>query len=367
MPSKAVRMPERTLELPDEPIPESAEDALYLWETGAQKESRGCLGDAINCYRKALRLDPNVESLYIKQVRELQISPKPKISSTEEHSQNKKYGKGHEQEQEQEQEHSPDKNDCCWLLDCYPNDILLRIVEEVVLQAPESWINLSLTCSTFNKLCFHNSVPYKAFAEYIYSFQHYSPNPPPATPNVIDHARWAGNYDRMLKELPYVKFQGVYISIVNYLRHGVAAEGSLSFVSPVQMVTYFRYLRFYPDGTCLRLVTTDVPNQVVNSFTKEAAIPMSSVCRWSLGHPASPHQNRLQITRTTDKYNFVEELIIAHQAKKLHHRLKWLKSYSFDSDGQRTDFSLRNEKPFNFSRVTSYPPPSSSLNPSLNP
>lgn len=47
-----------------------ADEALQLWEQGAAKEQAGSLMDAINFYRKALKVHDGVEKLYRKKLQE---------------------------------------------------------------------------------------------------------------------------------------------------------------------------------------------------------------------------------------------------------------------------------------------------------
>lgn len=62
---------------------------------------------------------------------------------------------------------------------------------------------------------------------------------------------------------PRLHFNGCYISKTTYIRHG---ENSFQdqFYRPWHLVTYYRYLRFFPDGTVLMLTTPDEPHQSVS-------------------------------------------------------------------------------------------------------
>lgn len=244
----------------------------------------------------------------------------------------------------------------CWILEMLPNDILLRIIKYVVLSSGESWVNLSLTCSTFNKLCFHSTTPFQTFSDFIYSKQVYDKQTVEFKTKddlkLIERDLWGGDDREMIKNRPFVKFQGIYISVVNYMRYGANAEGSSSLLSPVQMITYYRYFRFYEDGRCLRLLTTDEPSKVVSHFSIETKPRGSAICFWKLEFDYNFGQ--LIVTRNTDKYDFIEELQIRNQGRKVHHRLKWLRSSAIAEDGSVSECSLRNEKPFFFSRVKSY-------------
>jgi len=57
---------------------------------------------------------------------------------------------------------------------------------------------------------------------------------------------------------------------VNYTRPGAASVySSVSWNTPIHIVTYYRYLRFYPDGSVVSLLTTTEPTDVVPHISKE--------------------------------------------------------------------------------------------------
>lgn len=57
---------------------------------------------------------------------------------------------------------------------------------------------------------------------------------------------------------------------------------SIGDVQPVHFVTYFRYLRFFPDGTCLNLSTTDDPSTVVRRLNRSLRSKGLTIGRWHL-------------------------------------------------------------------------------------
>lgn len=337
-------------------------EAVNLWKRGVLKEKDGLMMDAIGCYRRALKMDGEVEKRYrklvhqeIQTMREVEkLSLQSRLPSTQEGKEAEKAGDLVKESGEQvEQNDLP-----CWILEMLPDDILKKIVLETVLISGESWLNLSLTCRRFHRLCFREPEPYRTFAQHIYSLQHYDKAAMAlnglSSIKALEEAFWGVDYRRMLEERAYVKFQGCYISVVNYLRQGASAEGSSSWINPVHMITYYRYFRFYPDGSCLRLVTTDEPSNVVRGYDRDKDIKNADLCHWSLS--IDDDLSLLTITRRNDKYSFEEKLRIHKHAHKTHQRLKWVSSGAFDNRGERIDFSMRNEKPFSFSRVTSYKP-----------
>lgn len=335
--------------LPGLQLLDPKDEAIMVWEKGALKEKQGSMTDAIKFYRQALKIQDNVEQLYRKKIQEEWKLQKRlerlKIVADEPSIQPEKNAHVEDHEgKESEQEDLPP----CWLFEMLPNDLLLRIVKHTVLMSGSAWLNLSLTCSKFNELCFHNSIPYKTFASFIYSKQNFD-----VPPLELDFdKKWGSDYQRMLKERPYIHFEGIYISTVNYLRHGANAEGSSSLINPIHMITYYRYFRFYPDGYCLRLLTTEEPSQVVKTFSRSTLPLDSELCKWILS--SRNDGGRLTISRSSEKYSFVEALQIRNRVGSRHQRLKWVFSTVIDGNDDASECSLRNEKPFFFSRVKSY-------------
>ena len=77
------------------------------------------------------------------------------------------------------------------------------------------------------------------------------------------------SYRAMFRTRPRIRFGGCYISTVNYTRPGASSLSQISWNVPVHIVTYFRYLRFFRDGTCISLLTTSEPIDVVHHLRWE--------------------------------------------------------------------------------------------------
>ncbi|SCU87182.1 LAFA_0E05226g1_1 [Lachancea sp. 'fantastica'] len=340
----------------------ASSNAIELWELGVSKEKDGMMMDAIGCYRRALKIDGNVENKYRELIRQTlsnkagttSSSVMPVVVSKKTTQTSKSHdndGNGVLMSDDEKIEELP-----CWLLELLSDDILQQIVLHIVATSGDSWVNLSLTCKRLRKLCFERPEPYRTFAGLIYPLQQY--DEASLTLNglsnlqVLEQAIWGSDYKRMLQERAYVKFQGCYISVVNYLRHGVNPEGSLSLVRPVHMITYYRYLRFYPDGTCLRLVSTDEPSLVVRHFRREHAVKHAELCKWFCS--IDDDFSVLTIRRSNEKYRFEETLKICSHGLRRYHRLNWIRSEAYQENGDRIDFSMQKEKPFSFSRVNTY-------------
>lgn len=172
-----------------------------------------------------------------------------------------------------------------------------------------------------------------------------------------------------------VKYDGAYISRTTYIRHG---ENSFQdqFYRPWQLVEYYRYLRFFPDGIALMLTTPDDPYTSLAKLRsrnpKHSAVLVghyqlhgSSVIatlKRSKRTETSFERYRDQRHNSTDmgQQIFHVELELKDYRKKSNCQLVWLRYASHISyrNGQEniSDFDLVQNKfpPFWFSRVKSY-------------
>jgi len=208
---------------------------------------------------------------------------------------------------------------------------------------------------------------------------------------------YAGSWQRMFRRRPRVRFNGCYISTVNYIRAGQASGHHITWNSPVHIVTYYRYLRLFRDGTAISLLTTDEPAAVVHHLTKENLLQhadrstgmhlpsafMSHALkgRWRLSsaldnvgdnYPAGGggDDGGATTTATTGegelyvetegvgkKYMYRMELSVKGAGKKAigNNKLQWKRYWSYNTlTDDWAEFGLKNDKAFFFSRVKSY-------------
>lgn len=208
-------------------------------------------------------------------------------------------------------------------------------------------------------------------------------------------------YKIMFQLRPRIRFSGCYISTVNYIRPGASTPSQISFNTPVHIVTYYRYLRFFRDGTCISLLTTTEPIEVVHQLTKENLPPLtttnshnntsstSSIIgsagagggvisnalrgRWKLSPPpsfppsssSSPSSEGDVIIEThgidPSKYIYKLHLSLrsssgANSKKQTkNNKLVWVGFWSWNIlTDDWAEFGLRNDRPFWWSRVVSY-------------
>lgn len=205
-------------------------------------------------------------------------------------------------------------------------------------------------------------------------------------------------WKKMFRNRPRIRFDGCYISTVNYVRSGQASTNQLIWGSaPIHIVTYYRYLRFFRDGTCISLLASNPPTEVVHFMTREglrlhrgdtsqnshlpsAAMRLAHRGRWKLsppGHGAAPGTRAaggstgsgpgapsgdddlsIETEGVGTKYIFKMDLQVRSAGKATASRNNKLVLSGFYSYNKLTEdwaeFLLKNNKPFFFSRVRSY-------------
>ncbi|KAL7620677.1 hypothetical protein AAE478_009672 [Parahypoxylon ruwenzoriense] len=208
-----------------------------------------------------------------------------------------------------------------------------------------------------------------------------------AATNVLLHSLYASSWQTMFRRRPRIRFNGCYISTVNYIRAGQASMHQITWNSPVHIVTYYRYLRFFRDGAAISLTTTDEPAHVVHHLTREnlalhqggmgphhlPSATMSAALRgrWRLSSsldnsdandnaPEATEGDLYVETEGVPKYMYRMELTFRNGAKTTatrinNKKLAWKGFWSYNTlTDHWAEFTLKNEKPFFFSRVKSY-------------
>lgn len=182
---------------------------------------------------------------------------------------------------------------------------------------------------------------------------------------VVEQSPYNGSWRKMYLDRPRLRFDGIYISTCNYMRPGIGQ----SWYSPILMVTYYRYLRFFPNGTCLSLLSTDEPKDTVPVFIKQSAgvKPRDnySVQRSDGTLISRPKgilngiwhlENRqgdvlIETEGSVDRYNFFLRFNIRSSGVKKQNKLKWKDFWSVNKLTQdRADFSLKNDKAYFFAK-----------------
>ncbi|RYP54778.1 hypothetical protein DL768_000506 [Monosporascus sp. mg162] len=211
-----------------------------------------------------------------------------------------------------------------------------------------------------------------------------------ATTDALLHGAYGSSWRHMFRRRPRVRFNGCYISTVNYIRAGQASVHQITWNSPVHIVTYYRYLRLFRDGTAISLLTTEEPAHVVHHLTKDllrlhrgggaphlpsAVMGQALKGRWRLSGPldgpdvdgggaaeGTAHLADVEGTLFVEtegvgpKYIYRMDLSMRNAGKAArNNKLVWKGFWSYNKlTDDWAEFGLKNDKPFFFSRVKSY-------------
>ncbi|KAJ3555380.1 hypothetical protein NM688_g2607 [Phlebia brevispora] len=166
--------------------------------------------------------------------------------------------------------------------------------------------------------------------------------------------KYSGIPRRMYIEHPRVRLDGVYIAVCHYTRPGL---GESVWVNVSHLVTYRRYLRFYPSGQVLSLLTNEGENPQhsipkLQLTSREKSLYIGS---WRLEGTTVIITDLLEVLGDSPKYTFQMTLDLRSRPLGRWNRLS-LAAYETVSiaDGEALPLPLKNERPFWFSKVRSY-------------
>ncbi|GIY87434.1 f-box only protein 9 [Caerostris darwini] len=197
----------------------------------------------------------------------------------------------------------------------------------------------------------------------------------------LDNPNKYGSWRNMYMQRPHLNFNGVYISKTTYIRYGESSFRDATY-KPCYLVEYFRYLRFFPDGTVLMLTTPDDPYQSILKLRHKKAkdsnvlsgrfklvgstvMAVVKKTKSEIAPPVSNYYSRIRRQRQVNLQDihdqtFHLELEVKNYKKRINCQLFWNR-YSIHmvyKNGQETvsnfDIVPSNFPSFWFSRVKSY-------------
>ncbi|CAK9782454.1 hypothetical protein CC85DRAFT_146955 [Cutaneotrichosporon oleaginosum] len=165
-----------------------------------------------------------------------------------------------------------------------------------------------------------------------------------------------------LLEEERLRMDGAYISVCHYIRPGAGEQ----WVTITHMITYHRFLRFYPDGHVISFLTTDHPSEVVPLLKPTLRAKGLHFGRWQLVRSEDKRGRKRPRVLITDliepgsnaKYEFEMELTLRETGRGRWNKLDLVSYSSINlATGEALGLSLKHQKPFYFSKVRSYNPP----------
>ncbi|CAD6501371.1 BgTH12-01623 [Blumeria graminis f. sp. triticale] len=196
---------------------------------------------------------------------------------------------------------------------------------------------------------------------------------------VLLHKVYRSSWCQMFRLRPRIRFNGCYISTVNYMRPGQSDPAQSSWNTPVHIVTYYRYLRFFRDGSMVSLLTTNEPMSVIHHLTKDLidarrkdAVAHPSVItkkalrgRWHLSSISEVCGSKsgeirgdvlIETEGVVPKYIYQMKLSFRNAGKiSKNNKLIWRGFWCLNTlTDDSSEFNLKTDKPFYWSRVRSY-------------
>ncbi|KHJ33264.1 putative f-box domain-containing protein [Erysiphe necator] len=197
---------------------------------------------------------------------------------------------------------------------------------------------------------------------------------------ILLHNCYSSSWYQMFRLRPRIRFNGCYISTINYLRPGESSSSQASWNNPIHIVTYYRFLRFFRDGTVISLLTTNDPVDVVPYITKEyldarqvrGSAPkfmrQALRGRWHMAKFSGSHDVKidnsmnnendifLETEGVNEKYLYQMKLSLRSSNKACkNNKLIWRDFRSINRITNEIDqFRIKEEKAFFWSRVKRY-------------
>ncbi|ORY95569.1 hypothetical protein BCR43DRAFT_525282 [Syncephalastrum racemosum] len=349
---------------------EKKKSAMDHYIVAVDKERQGKIGPALESYRTAFKMDPDIDVAYKRHYHD-NGAPPDAPPTTVDTSVNKpsddfrhivpigsEYVSSSRADPlddlvRQFQSESPDyipAVDYKPVLICkLPSEIIVQVLQQLVLHSTAPIARFALVCKNFFLLTRSQSL-WRFAAEHAFR-----------TPRMtLDESRikqasivklYSGQWNRMFIERPRVRYDGVYIATCHYLRPGTSEN---TWNQPVHLVTYYRYLRLFPDGTVLKYLSTDEPEHVVRLLTRDFSRRQVFWGHFDVDEEGTVAVEMKDPLRPRERFTMSLRIKSTHRGR--HNKLAW-EEYSSVSQGREDDpyqYDLRMMKPYFFSVVRSY-------------
>ncbi|KAG1767199.1 hypothetical protein EV702DRAFT_761225 [Suillus placidus] len=174
---------------------------------------------------------------------------------------------------------------------------------------------------------------------------------------------YSSDYRRAYIEHPRLRLDGVYIAVCHYMRMGSSEN---SWVNVTHLITYHRYLRFFPNGQVLSLLANEEwqPQTVIPMLKPNLRMKGFYIGNWSLSgntvyitNLVEKHLSHAHATTEPQPSKYFFQMTLALRSRPLG-RWNKLDFIGYDSvnveDGETIPLPLKNERSFWFSKVKSW-------------
>jgi F-box protein 9 len=356
--------------------------AVEVYRKAVFHEQQSQLDDALRLYRQAFRLDANVDRAYFIEEQRTQerSAAKPgshkKVPSTvsvdgvtrdvqklEVHLDNKdkslvtsgvlaqvlkNFPENLVFEPEDEKEGPPPIN-------LIPDELLLQILRILDYTTIERFAAVSRKARVLSL----DSAIWRDFVQLAYKPPQIADEESIA--NVIE--LYNSDYRRAYIEHPRLRLDGVYIAVCHYMRMGSSEN---AWVNVTHLITYHRYLRFFPNGQVLSLLANEEwqPQTVIPMLKPNLRMKGFYIGNWSLSgstvyitNLVEKHLSHAHATAESQPNKYFFQMTLALRSRPLG-RWNKLDFIGYDSvnveDGEAVPLPLKNERSFWFSKVKSW-------------
>lgn len=191
-----------------------------------------------------------------------------------------------------------------------PSKVLVKILGYVALKDPSAFGRMALVCKRMAYHFAHEQDIWKqvcqsskfGFPGMHYDFacdllgQPISTNGPRHKPFPLKEPAqipkpllsWA----QVFQTIPRIRYTGVYISSVDHFRDSDTRNDVVTWTPGLESIRYYRYLRFYPNGSVISLQTCLDPDDIVRYineiYVKKARAPKGKALPYDPNAPAVP-------------------------------------------------------------------------------
>ncbi|KAJ7446724.1 hypothetical protein FB451DRAFT_1148253 [Mycena latifolia] len=368
-------------------IPTAVRHALSIYRRAVEHEQSGQLDKALALYRQAFRMEPNVDRAYQTQEMLASISAAQTqgvsstklgedLASVDQLAKTLQFaaiksGEGHggitgtlasliegfppDLVFEPEDEEQP------IFLNMLPEELIVLIIRRLDHTAIERFAAVSRKTRvlTLDPSIWRELV--------VLSYK--SPQVPSLESMVPVVKEYHSDFRRVYVEHPRLRLDGIYIAICHYVRPGLSEN---SWVNISHLITYHRYLRFFPDGMVLSLLANEEtsPAQLIHTLKPSLRKKGLFIGTWKLSGSVVTISNLIDASgrfpippistpgssEPYARYSFSMILSLRSRPTGRWNKLELTAYNSVDlENGNTTPLGLRHERPFWFSKVKSFP------------
>ncbi|KAI9451680.1 hypothetical protein BJY52DRAFT_91289 [Lactarius psammicola] len=359
---------------------QSRNGALEVYIRAVKHEQAGELDEALRLYRQAFRMDPNIDRVYHlgeqRAARALEASapvatsvgPEIEMKTVDAGNVTRGVTRTHTK-LASSVAHHPDRHVSGVLarivadfpevlsfeaedekaplfLQRLPDELLVHILRHLGTTTIERFACVSRKARVITL----DAAIWRTFVETIYKPPQISPNE--ILDDIVDN--YSSDYRRVYIERPRVRLDGVYIAVCHYIRHGLSEN---AWVNISHLITYHRYLRFYPNGQVISLLANEEhePQQVITMLRPTLRMKGFYIGTWKLVGVKVHVSNLVDPSNPDARYSFQMTLTLRSRPLGRWNKLDFDEYESVNvEDGEATRLGLKNERPFWFSKVRSY-------------